>query len=388
MAASAQVVQHRVPVDRDGRVSVTALAGIALDELGTVGLPDGAASPRWRVTGRWGRLGLATANVALARAGVALAVEGRSLVVRVDRRMLGRAIDRAETALRRLLGRPARFTARRAPASRPGGPPVALIHGIDSTSRALAAAAAALGRRGYAAYLIDYPNDSRILRSATEVGRLLRLIHRRTGRPVTVVAHSMGALVVQAYLELDPARGAEVGRFVAISPPFHGARMARYHLALEVWERATDVTRDGWRGLLTVDGLGQAARDLLPGSPLLRRLATARRAPGIRYSILAGSGPILSPEAHRVLAGRVAALRRSSRGTARGWVDRLDRLVALSASLSGGAGDGVVRLDSQTLGGVSDRVVRPINHIQPLRDRGPGRPMPWLADVLARLPPT
>lgn len=131
--------------------------------------------------------------------------------------------------------------------------PVLLVHGIDDDARTLAPLADGLARAGFQdVQVVELkPNngDAPISVLAGQVAEAAGSLRARTGRArVDVVGFSMGALVSRYYLQRLEGRN-HVRRFVSISGPHAGTLMG--------WLRANP-----------------GARDMRPGSELLRGLAT------------------------------------------------------------------------------------------------------------------
>lgn len=387
--AGVDVVEHRLALDRAGRVAVADLVAILLEEVGPrVKISGDVIGGHIGISDLEGQLTLATLTMLLGPVGVTFHSEPAALTVRIDRVVLGGHMDRLEAALRELLGdRAPVYTLEHLPAAQPGGPPVVMVHGLDSSADALRGAGLALAAEGYDVHLLHYPDDGRIEATAEAFGHLLRGLHADRGRRIAVVTTSMGALIARAYLELDPTYAGEVSHLIACGPPNRGSRLARFHHLAEIVETFGDMLGDqGLDGFFVFDGLGQAANDLTPGSLLLTRLRAAQRAPATRYSILAGRGDVLRPEAFDAIALTLAALRQQADPTERLLVDTLADIAREARAVSGGHGDGAVTLASQTLEGVTDRVVLPHNHLEYLSGDGLAAPIPALAEVKARLP--
>lgn len=382
-------VEHRIPVDRAGGLALRELATVLLREAGSGVSPSPALDAgRVDVSRLRSPAVLLAANLALATVGVGLRVDEDALVLRIDRDRLRSRVDALERLLRTVFGRgPPIHTLERVAGSSPSGPPVVMIHGLDSGPARLEGAGAALARAGYDVYLYRYPNDASASAAAAALGDLLRELRQRRGRPIALVTVSMGGIIARAWLELDPRAGDEVSCLIACVPPFGGSEMARYHMLTELAETATDMMDQGFDGFFAFDGLGQGARELVPGSPLLRRLARSAPRPGVRYSILAGDRAVVGPEVFQAARAAIRALRQgASAGRALG-IDLFAELVDSAEAVSGGRGDGAVSLASQSMPGVSDRVVLPMSHLEALAGDGSSAPIPALGEVLARLPP-
>jgi pimeloyl-ACP methyl ester carboxylesterase len=389
-ARAADLSRYTLRLDARGRVSTRSLAAVALEMWGVpVALPEALGRGMLDLGSPAARASLEGLGPLLRMAGITLWREPRALLIEVDRDQLRAAHDAVEAALTALLGGPSvRHGLRRLPESSPEGPPVVLVHGLDSAPDQLAGAARAIARRGYDVYLASYPNDRSILVSAGELGADLRALHAARGRRLALVTTSMGGLVVQAYLELDPAYRGEVARFIACAPPFAGSPLARYRGVLEVLETAADLVTVGWEGFFVFDGLGQAGLDLEPGSTTLARLQEGRRRAGVTYSILAGQADLVPPAlltlAKQALA-RLAA-RKPTAGSAVALELAREALRTVE-SLAAPAGDGAVALESTRLAGVRDHLVLPVHHLAFLAGDESDRPIPALTEVLARLPP-
>jgi pimeloyl-ACP methyl ester carboxylesterase len=387
-APAPDVVEHRVPIDAAGRVALRDLTDVLLRETSSAvsaprdldaGSVDLARlrSPAWMLA----------ANLGLAPVGVGLRVEDGALIVRIDRDRLRGRVDQLETLLRAVFGRgPPVYALERIDGSSQIGPPVVLVHGLDSTVDRLRGAASAIARAGYDAYLFRYPDDGGVEATAAALGEQLQALHRARGRRIALVTVSMGGVIARTWLELDPRAGDEVERLIACVPPFAGSGIARYHLLSEISETVRDMLGHGFDGFFVFDGLGQGARDLVPGSSLLRRLAASKPRAGVRYSIVAGNRPIVEDAVFSAARSALRALGDGADEARRFAIALVGELVDEAARVSGGRGDGAVSLESQSMAGVSDRVVLPMSHFDALSGDGAAGSIPALADVVSRLP--
>ena len=187
-----------------------------------------------------------------------------------------------------------------AAAAAPDAPLVVFIHGFNSTPERNAAVLEPIRAAGLPCATFAYPNDWEISESALRLSRQLKsLADKHPNRRVALVTHSMGGLVARACVEdsaLDPGT---VDQLIMIAPPSHGTLIAHVAVASDLWEhwigRAEGSCWTRWRDSV-IDGLGEAADDLIPGSPFLTELNGRPRHPRIRYAIFLGTGAGVSQD--------------------------------------------------------------------------------------------
>ena len=138
------------------------------------------------------------------------------------------------------------------------------------------------------------------------------------------------------------------------------------------------------------DGLGQAAEDMLPGSPFLKDLNRRPRRQGLPYHIVAGDRGFLTGEMRAQIERQIDLVKRNS-----GILGRLTQaatadLPDLLDELTDGTGDGAVSVERTRLEGVADHVVIHANHAEliraPLLFADPG-PVACMPDLLRRFTP-
>ena len=150
-----------------------------------------------------------------------------------------------------------------------------------------------------------------------------------------------------------------------VAPPTHGTMVAYLALGTDVWEHWI-VRRHGWPWARfrdsIVDGLGEAATDLCPGSDFLLELNARPRNPNVGYTILLGTGGVMTEEEMHWIRESL----RSTIGRLPGAGDssqQLDNFLAQMDEVIQGKGDGVVAVSRGELAGVEDLVVLPFGHL-------------------------
>lgn len=112
-----------------------------------------------------------------------------------------------------------------APAFAAKGDTVVLLHGIGRTSGSMQKMAGDLSRKGYAVINIDYASRKKPVEDlAEDIGREIRKHPVPTGRKIHFIGHSMGGLVIRAYIHRH--RPANLGRVVLLGTPNQGSEVA------------------------------------------------------------------------------------------------------------------------------------------------------------------
>jgi triacylglycerol lipase len=184
---------------------------------------------------------------------------------------------------------------------------VVLLHGLGRSGRVMRPLARELALSGYRVHNLDYPSTS------ASPDELVEYLHGQisdccawSGR-VHFVTHSLGGVLVRAYLAAHPLP--QLGRVVMLAPPNHGSEYV-------------DVAGD-WRLFRAV--LGPTAAQLGTASTSLpNRLPAA----SFEVGVIAGTGSI-NP---------------------------------LGNALIGGTNDGTVSLVSTRLSGMRDFITLPVSH--------------------------
>ena len=254
----------------------------------------------------------------------------------------------------------------KAAAASPDLPLVVLVHGYNSNPLKNAAVLERVSRAGFPTASFAYPNDWEICESAALLSRQLKAFAaEHPQQPIALVTHSMGGLVARACVENDELDPGNVNRLVMIAPPTHGTMLAHIAIATDVWEHWIGRPDGGaWTRCRdsVIDGLGEAADDMIPGSPFLTDLNARPRNPQVRYSIFLGTAASVSE-------GEMDWMRTALQKTGgncpgfRNCTGKFDNLLADMEELVDGKGDGVVALKRGRLDGVDDVIVLPFGHL-------------------------
>lgn len=121
--------------------------------------------------------------------------------------------------------------------------PVLLIHGINGSPRVFDALIERLDRERFQAWLYFAPSGLPLQASASYLAQVMEELEVRHGvRSLRVVAHSMGGLVAQAFLQEREAHGAtaQVTQLITLATPWQGSDGALHGvqtspLVLPVW---------------------------------------------------------------------------------------------------------------------------------------------------------
>ena len=245
-------------------------------------------------------------------------------------------------------------------------PLVVLIHGYNSSPEKNEGLLQVIRQHGYPTAGFAYPNDFHVFDSAQRLSTELSNFKKtHANRRLVLVSHSMGGLVALECLENAQLNPGNVDRLIMIAPPTQGTMLARVAVATDIWEHWLGRSNGGpwarWRDSV-VDGLGEAADDLVPGSPFLTRLNSRQRNPNIEYTIFLGTGA-------GVAQAEMDWLRDKVRNTvdffpgASEKADQVDHLLRELDELVDGKGDGIVAVKRGKLPGVEDVVVLPFGHL-------------------------
>lgn len=245
-------------------------------------------------------------------------------------------------------------------------PVVILVHGFNSSPEQNVALIKPICEAALPCGTFAYPNDHTISASAQLLScELRRVAQRYPERRVALVCHSMGSLVARACVEDPVYDPGNVDRLIMIAPPTHGSMIAHFAVGTDLWEHWIARKRGGpWRRMRDsiIDGLGEAADELCPGSEFLCELNGRPLNPRVRYSILLGTGARIDEAQlewiRESICEKLAKVPGGDRSAERiaALLNDMDELVA-------GKGDGVVAVKRGRLDGVSDTIVLDFGHL-------------------------
>lgn len=243
---------------------------------------------------------------------------------------------------------------------------IVLVHGLDCNRSNWVPMADMLTREGYQVAYFTYPSDGPIDTSVNMLAKEVNALHHDFPKmPLSIIAHSMGGLVVRAYIE-GPDYAANVDHLIMLGTPNQGSKWAAYRMALEVREHyGLWKTEPKWRlSWMITDGLGEAGRDLNPRSQFLTELNARPRRASVRYTVIAGDHNVVRTIEADALDGSANIIPRR----ARCWwglrqINTGLHNAARSTRETCGKSDGPVTIASTRLQGVTDHVVVHADHM-------------------------
>lgn len=247
---------------------------------------------------------------------------------------------------------------------------VLLIHGLDEPGDIWDELAPALHLDGYRVLRFNYANDQSPVRSADQFALALSREAAEAGiEELAIVAHSMGGLISRDVLTRHAADeewgGPKIRHLVTLGTPNQGSPVA----ALQPIGEAREVVARLWSSRtlepaevlsFLVDGSGDAALALAPGSSYLKDLNARPLPEGTPITVIAAHATAAQRDRLDEIASSApldGLLSEELRGL---LLERIDSITDL-------VGDGVVPLESTPLEGASEYMVVTANHRSMLR---------------------
>ena len=257
-----------------------------------------------------------------------------------------------------------------------------------------------LEEAGYGIVVYDYPFNRSIAESCQGFRTRLGCVSgRRQGQAPLVDRGALNGWRSwrgrSSKTEREPAH--DVRSLILIAPVNQGSQLAKVQTVVQLMNGLQAINgKNTARAMMNLsDGLGQAAEDMLPGSPFLKQLNSRPRRPDLPYHIVAGDRGFLTrdgegsdrrPDRSRRRATPASSAASTQTATA-DLPDLLDEL-------TDGTGDGCVSVERTRLEGVADHVTIHANHAELIRapllfaDPGPVACMPdvlrWLKEDRSR----
>jgi pimeloyl-ACP methyl ester carboxylesterase len=281
-------------------------------------------------------------------------------------------------------------------------PTVCLLHGLNSSSHGFVHMITWLEEADYGIVVYDYPFNRSIAESCKGFMRdwvAFRAEVKETLR-WSIVSHSMGGLLARSLVEDEAGPAHQVRSLILIAPVNQGSQLAKVQTLVQFMNGLQAINgKNTTKAMMNLsDGLGQAALDMLPGSPLLKEMNRRPRRQNLPYHIVAGDRGFLTRAGRAQIEGRIdlvthnaGILGRLTQAATADLPDLLDELTDVT-------GDGCVSVERTRLEGVADHVTIHANHAELIRapllfaDPGPVACMPevlrWLKEDSVRIPRT
>ncbi len=105
--------------------------------------------------------------------------------------------------------------------------------------------------------------------------------------------------MARSLVEDDATWAGDVSSLIMIAPVNQGSHLARVQTVIQLMNSLQSINeKKTSKAMMHLsDGMGQAAHDMLPGSPFLRKLNGRPRRAAVAYHIVAGDSGLLTAEA-------------------------------------------------------------------------------------------
>jgi pimeloyl-ACP methyl ester carboxylesterase len=378
-------------LDADGTFSFREFYAQCNEKLGTRHVQEDTADRRLRL-GAIQRLALLSASQ-LAPELVQVRFGDRQVVLRFPDVNAPDARSRARRRAERLLGVrleqwPAGAGLRLPRDLQSGRRSVLLIHGVDASPHGLTNLRQAFQEWGIQVLVYDYPNDGPVADTGIRLREdLLQLHKKRPDLRLVIVSHSMGGLVARYVLEASGQAPPNITDVFMLGTPHAGSTLAGAEPWLELLEmlspKPNSTDEPEWNRFL--DGLGEAAEDLQPGSKLLANLREQSPPDKVRYFAAAGSAGVLKRDQQGVFAAKVEE-RLRGRQPPSDATQLLLRCIR-AEELQEGKGDGMVTVASALDVEADGKETFPLDHWQLVRP-DPAHPekhpvFRWIVETLS-----
>lgn len=225
---------------------------------------------------------------------------------------------------------------------------IVFVHGLEGGASTFSPARRVCTERGIVPLTFDYPNDGPAQQAASDLCKKLSdLSGKHPTLRLVIVAHSLGGLITVLAV-CDPQFPPDLVTDVfTLGTPFRGSSIAEFQSEAELSNVVWRLTKGDWDAVDTVnDGRGEAARDILPNSKILRRIREHRIPETIRIPLGAGSKSYLNDEGRELLRRELPSEMRRLRVSS-AYTRKLERLLK-SDEIKDGRGDGAVTVESAT----------------------------------------
>jgi pimeloyl-ACP methyl ester carboxylesterase len=239
---------------------------------------------------------------------------------------------------------------------------VILVHGLDEPGKVWMNLAPVLVKDGFSVWIMTYPNDQPITESAQFFLKHLKL-HNVSGKgSISIVAHSMGGLVVREMLTdplLSYAEKADKGEvpvvelLIMVGTPNHGSGLAQFRIFTEFRDQLENLFKGNYHWLQgIIDGAGEAGIDLIPGSIFLKRLNSRPHPFNVSMLVIAG---MMSQRQKNEIERFARNLEVKLPGNTRVAANEMENVLI---SVSNQVGDGLVSVNSARLSGIPLKIVQ------------------------------